>query len=495
MAYADPLGRTFLLILLAVMWTVAFAAPVAGQQWTPTPAAPAALADADRERSTRVDTLFRAWDRHDSLGAAVLVMRNGQVVHARGYGMANLEHGVPIGTGTVFDVASVSKQFAAFAIAVMADEGALDLDDDVRRHIPELPDFGHTIRIRHLVHHTSGLRDWPGTLRIAGWDFMDVVSYQQILAMAFHQRELNFPPGSEHAYSNTGYNLMAEIVARVTDSSFRDWTHERIFQPLGMTRTHFHDDWTEIVSGRAESYRPAGDGSFRRVVSSLTAVGSSSLFTTVEDLARWIRNFDDPVVGNDHVLARMTERGVLTGGDTIAYAFGLGVGDLRGATTLSHGGAWAGYRSTFLLLPEHALAVVVLGNSADVDAGPLGRRIAEIYLDDVLPPPVVATADRPDGPDPAPPEPFLPDLAELAQMAGEYASAELFTSYRLAVEGGQLTVHHFRLGRGVLRPVAPDIFEAAGFGRIEFTRNDSGQVTGFTANSARVRGLRFEKVR
>jgi CubicO group peptidase (beta-lactamase class C family) len=494
MSLATPLGRTLLLLTLAATWTAGNMAPVAGQERAPAPAAPAVPSDADRERSTRVDALFRSWDRHDSPGAAVLVTRDGQVVHARGYGMANLEHGVPIGTGTVFDVASVSKQFAAFAIAVLADEGALDLGDDVRRYIPELQDFGDTIRIGHLVHHTSGLRDWPGTLRMAGWDFMDVVSYEQILAMAFHQRKLNFTPGSEHAYSNTGYNLMAEIVARVTGRSFRDWTHERIFQPLGMGRTHFQDDWTEIVPGRAESYRHAGDGSFRRVVSSLTAVGSSSLFTTIEDLAFWIRNFDYPVVGNDRVLARMAERGVLAGGDTIAYAFGLGVGNLRGAATLSHGGAWAGYRSTFLLLLEHGLAVVVLGNSTDVDAGPLGRRIAEIYLDDVLPLPVDAAAHA-DGPGPAPTEPFLPDAAALNELAGEYASAELFTSYRLAVEGGQLTVHHFRLGRGVLRPVAPDIFEAPGFGRIEFARDDSGQVTDFTANSARVRGLRFEKVR
>jgi hypothetical protein len=312
--------------------------------------------------------------------------------------------------------------------------------------------------------------------------------------MAFHQRELNFPPGSEHAYSNTGYNLMAEIVARVTGRSFRDWTHERIFQPLGMSRTHFHDDWTEIVPGRAESYHPAGDGSFRRVVSSLTAVGSSSLFTTIEDLARWIGNFDHPVVGNDRVLTRMTERGVLTNGDTIAYAFGLGVGDLRGAATLSHGGSWAGYRSTFLLVPEHGLAVAVLGNSADVDAGPLGRRIAEIYLDAVLAPPPVAAAAHAGGPGPATAEPFIPDPAELAQLAGDYASAELFTSYRLAVEHGQLVAHHFRHGRGVLRPVAPDVFEAVGFGRIEFIRDASGRVTGFSANSARIRGLRFDRV-
>jgi CubicO group peptidase (beta-lactamase class C family) len=454
------------------------------------PAHPGAAADAQAPMGARVDSLFAPWHRPDSPGAAVLVMRDGQVVHARGYGMANLEHGVPVRATTVFDIASVSKQFAAFALALLAAEGALDLDDDVRAHIPELPDFGATITLRHLVHHTSGLRDWPGTLRLAGWDFQDVVSFQQILGMAFSQRQLNFPPGSEYAYSNTGYNLMAEVVARVTGRSFREFTGERIFEPLGMRHTHFHDDWTEIVPGRAESYRPAGDGSYRRVVSSLTALGSSSLFTTIDDLALWLRNFRDPVVGAD-VIAGMTERGVLTSGDTISYAFGLMVGEHRGATTVSHGGSWAGYRSTLLRFPDHGLDVVILANTSDLNAGALGHRIAHIHLDQVLAPaPVTGTTP----PEPMAAAPFDPAPAELAIYEGEYRSHELHTGYRLAVHGDRLVARHFRTGTVTLQPVERDVFQAPWFGRVQFFRDDDGAIAGFTANSARIRGLRFERV-
>jgi CubicO group peptidase (beta-lactamase class C family) len=489
---ADP-PRLALLLACAVTAAtlVAPAHPGAAAHAQAPIGVPAAVAPAPPSDATaRVDALFAAWHRPDSPGAAVLVMRDGEVVHARGYGMANLEHGVPVRTTTVFDIASISKQFGAFALALLAADGALDLDDDLRTYIPELPDFGATITLRHLVHHTSGLRDWPGTLRLAGWDFQDVMSFQQILEMAFNQRELNFPPGSDYAYSNTGYNLMAEVVARVSGRSFREFTGERIFEPLGMRHTHFHDDWTEIVPGRAESYRPAGDGSYRRVVSSLTALGSSSLFTTIEDLALWLRNFRDPVVGA-HVMAGMTERGVLTSGDTIGYAFGLIVGEHRGATTVSHGGSWAGYRSTLLRFPEHGLDVVILANASNMNPGALGLRIADIHLDPVLTPaPLPGTA---------PPEPtvapsFDPGPAELAVYEGEYRSHELHTGYRLAVDGDRLVARHFRTGTVTLQPVERDVFQAPWFGRVEFFRDDDGAIAGFTANSARIRGLRFDRV-
>lgn len=470
-------------LLLTCALAVATAVAVQGQ----------ALPDVERSAlAGQVDSLFRPWDRDGSPGAAVLVMRDGEVVHARGYGMAHLEHGVAIGTGTVFDIASVSKQFAALAIALLADEGALSLDDDVRRHIPELPDFGPVITIRHLLHHTSGLRDWPGTLRMAGWDFMDVVSYEQILAMAFQQRELNFVPGSDYAYSNTGYNLLAEVVARVTGQSFRDWTRTRLFEPLGMRDTHFHDDWTEIVPGRAESYRPAGGGGFRRVVSNLTAIGSSSLFTSVDDLSRWVRNFDDPIVGDERLMSRMVQPGVLDSGDPIGYALGLFVDEYRGSRTVSHGGSWAGYRSALLRFPDHRLAVVILGNSSDLNAGALAHQIADLYLADVLEPVPLGTVARAGGD--ADTERYEPAIAALVEYAGEYRSAELATSYHVGIEEGALVARHFRTGRVALRPVAPDVFQAPVFGRLEFQRDASGGILGFTANSTRIRGLRFERV-
>jgi CubicO group peptidase (beta-lactamase class C family) len=449
------------------------------------------------ELSAKVDEMFRQWHSPDSPGAAVLVMNGGEVVHARGYGMANLEHGIPNRPTTVFDIASVSKQFGAMAIALLEADRQLSLDDDVRKHIPELPDFGHRITLRHLIHHTSGIRDWPGTLAIGGWDFQDVISFDQILRMAYHQRDLNFKPGDVHAYSNTGYNVLAEVVKRVSGKSFRAFCGERIFQPLGMRQTHFHDDHTEVVPGRADSYRPGPDGRFHHVVSNLTALGSSSLFTTVEDLAKWIGNFesDSPIVGGRAVADRLHERGVLNSGERISYAFGQGIGEYRGLRVVNHTGGWAGYRSIVERFPDQRFAVVILANAGNMNPSALARQIAALYLADQLKP---AAPEAPGGrgaaPPAAAPAAWQPQATELQAYTGEYRSVELETSYHLEVRGSELVARHFRTGERRLRPIEKDRFQAPGFGDVRFVRGPSGSIEGFTANSDRIRQLRFDRV-
>ena len=468
--------------------------------------------------SAEVDRMFERWHRPDSPGAAILVIRDGEIVHAKGYGMANLEHGVPIRTTSVFDIASVSKQFGAFAVALLEADGLLSVDDEVRKYIPEVPDFGRPVTLRHLVHHTSGIRDWPGTLALAGWDYQDVMSFEQILRMAFHQKDLNFDPGAEYAYSNTGYNLLAETVARVSGMTFRDFCQERIFGPLGMTRTHFHDDHTEVVPDRADSYRPApvsggaprlpsgvpsqpasgassqpdSRGGYRFVNNSLTALASSSLFTTVEDLAKWVDNFETAAVGGADVVARMHERGVLNNGDTIPYAWGQSLGRHRGLETWSHTGSWAGYRTVLMRFPEQRFAAVILANTTEMNTTQMAHRIAAIYLgeqmlpveDERLSPPTVDEG-----------EPWVPALAELQEYVGEYRSEELHTSYRLEVRDGALVAWHFRTGERRFQPQARDRFQAGGFGEVRFVRDEAGAVTAFTANQVRIRGLRFVRVR
>jgi CubicO group peptidase (beta-lactamase class C family) len=479
---------------LVLLLVVLPAAPV-GAAFAPGAAAPGDTL------SAAVDRMFEGWHRPDSPGAAVLVLRDGEVVHRRGYGMASLEHGVPVRPGTVFDIASVSKQFGAFAVALLEADGRLALDDAVQEYIPELPDFGKTITIRHLVHHTSGLRDWPGTLSMAGWSYEDVMSFEQILRMAFHQQDLNFPPGEEYAYSNTGYNLMAEIVARVSGMSFREFCEERIFAPLDMMRTHFHDDHTEVVPDLAQSYRPAPGGGHRRVTSNLTALGSSSLYTTVDDLARWVLNFEEPRVGGTAVVRRMHERGVLNGGDTIQYAWGQNVSTYRGLRRVTHGGSWAGYRSTLTRFPDQRFTVIILSNVSDVNPGGLADRIAELYLaDEMAPAPRVAQGAGEGGqgggggPGGAGPEPWQPSAGDLTAYAGTYESRELFTRYRLEVRDGVLVASHFRTGDRVFQPVTPDRFRSPGFGEVRFFRDEAGGVGGFTANQARIRELRFDRV-
>ena len=248
--------------------------------------------------------------------------------------MANLEYDIPIVPTTIFDIASVSKQFAGFAIATLLHEGKLSLDDDIRMHLPDVPDFGTKITIRHLVHHTSGLRDWVQSLVIAGGQMDDVISFKHILKMVRRQKELNFEPGTAFLYSNTGYNLLAEIVEKITGDSFREWTDANIFKPLAMTNTHFHDDHEMIVKNRAYSYLPVKDDGFKNAVNNLTALGSSSLYSTVEDLSKWILNFDDAQIGGQAVIEQMHQRGVLNNGEQISYAFGLDIGEYRALQTV-----------------------------------------------------------------------------------------------------------------------------------------------------------------
>lgn len=333
-----------------------------------------------KDPAGKVDQLFALWDRPGSPGAAVAVVKDGRIVYKKGYGYANLEYDIPITPSTVFHVASVSKQFTAFAIALLADQGKLSLDDDIRKHLPEVPDFGKKITIRNLIHHVSGLRDQWEMLAMAGWRLDDVITTEQILNMVSHEKELNFDPGREMLYCNTGYTLLAEIVERVSGKSFRAYSEEAIFKPLGMTGTHFHDDHEMLVKNRAYSYAPGEGRGFRLSALNYATVGATSLFTTVEDLALWVRNFDEPRSGNKAVIEQMHEVGVLSNGERTGYAFGLSIGQRKGLRTVGHSGGDAGYRSYVVRFPEQDFAVVVLSNLATFDPGRLANQIADIYL-------------------------------------------------------------------------------------------------------------------
>ena len=339
-------------------------------------------AQVDSARTRRVDSIFASWDKPGSPGAAVVVVRDGRIVFEKGYGYANLEQNVRITPSTVFDLASVSKQFAGLSIAMLVDQGRIRLTDDVRAYIPELFAFRDTIRIDHLVHHTSGIRDWPATLAIAGWRMDDVIAFDQILRFASRQRTLNFVPGSEYTYSNTGYNLLAEVVRRVSGKSFRAWTDENLFRPLGMTSTHFHDDHQMIVANRALGYTRSDSG-FRAVTNNLTALGSSSLFSSARDLAKWVSNFDDAKVGGAKAMQLMRTHGRLNSGSQIPYAFGISHGIYRGQATLSHSGGWAGFSTFVLHFPEKKFGVIVLANTG-INTGGAANTIASIFLDQEL---------------------------------------------------------------------------------------------------------------
>lgn len=333
------------------------------------------------EMTRQVDGVFAKWDRADSPGCALGVYHGGQIVYKRGYGMEDLNEDVRIAPGTVFHVASMSKQFTAAAIVLLAQQGKLSLDDDVRKYIPELPDFGAKITIRNLVHHTSGLRDQWNLLELAGWRYSkDLITDDDVMSVMTRQKELNFKPGDRHVYCNTGYTLMGLIVKRVSGMSLREFTTKNIFEPLGMTRTFFRDDHAQIIKHDAVGYEQEPGKPFEISITNFDTAGATSLHTTVEDLQLWDENFYHPKVGGGAFVQQMLQRGKLNNGEELDYAFGLEHGKYRGLATVDHGGADAGYRSDLTRFPDQHFSASVLCNSAETDPSSLVRKVADIVL-------------------------------------------------------------------------------------------------------------------
>jgi CubicO group peptidase (beta-lactamase class C family) len=413
------------------------------------------------------------WDQADSPGAAIAVVRDGEVVFKRGYGSAQLEYGVPITPETVFHVASVSKQFTAFAVVLLARQGKLSLDDDIRTYIPEVPDLGKKITLRHLIHHTSGLREAGSLLALAGWRFEDAVTLEDVLSVVTRQSELNFDPGAEFRYSNTGYVLLAETVARVSGKSFSEWTAEHIFEPLEMTRSAFHDDYSRLIPQRAYSYDPDGTGSFRRVIPSKAPVGAIGLFTTAEDLVRWLGNFESAKLGGKAATEQMFERGVLNAGTETSYGFGLGHSEHLGLPIVGHDGDTQGFRAIALSYPSRHLSVVVLSNLRSFDPQGTALQIAGFYLgDETVDAVEAAPADQaeagPKGP-----------VAPLDDYLGEYLLDGLPVT--ILRDGDRLMGQVPGQDPVELTPDGTDAFLLAeNKGRVVFHRDEGGAVVGQT---------------
>ncbi len=340
-------------------------------------------AQAQIDNQKQVDALFAKWDTDNTPGAAVAIVRDVAIVYKKGFGMANLEYDIPITPTSIFHIASLSKQFTVFSVLLLEKQGKLSLDDDIRKYIPEVPDFGKTITLRHLASHTSGLRDQWNLLAMAGWRLDDVITKEQILKLVSQQKELNFNPGDEFAYCNTGFTLLAEVVARVSEMSFAEFTKANIFEPQGMNNTLFYDDHEKIVKNRAYSYKYAPEG-YKKSVLNYANVGATSLFTTVEDLCLWAMNFNDIKVGDSTIISKMNTLAVLNNGKTFGGALGQFVDTYKGLKEIQHSGADAGYRSYLTRFPDENFAVAVFSNSAEFNPGNIAHQVVDIYLKDKI---------------------------------------------------------------------------------------------------------------
>ncbi len=454
-------------------------------------ASPAVAQQLPDSLSTRVDAVFSRFARPDSPGCALGIFQNGAITYSKGYGAANLEYGAAITPATPFISGSVAKQFTAAAIALLVEQGRISLDDDVRKYLPELPDYGEKITIDHLVHHTSGLRDFWALVQVAGMRYDDGYTAGDVIRLAARQKRLNFAPGTEYDYSNTGYIALGLIVQRVTGKSLRDFAAEQIFGPLGMTTTHFHDDHTMLVPGRASAYSPLPEGGYRINVWNNDIVGQGGLILTVNDLQKWDENFYTGKVGGPGFLKRQLQQGKLANGTVLSYAFGLTVGQYRGLQLVEHGGSSGGYRTIISRFPTEHTSVVALCNTTEANTTMLSHQVADIILGPKLG--ARTQPARPDSAARAVVRGSSPIPGELAAFAGHYYSKELDATYDLSASGTVLTVKRPRGEVDTLTFAEPRTFRAGGL-TYRFAPNAAGKAPSFAVDIGRARGLEFNRV-
>lgn len=393
----------------------------------------------------QIDSIFSEYNDLNKPGAAVAVVKNGDIVFKKGYGSANFEYDIPVTPATIFPVASLSKQFTVFSLLLLADQGKLSLDDDIRKFIPEVPDFGNEITLRHLATHTSGLREEGDLLALAGLRYGDVIATEHILELVANQKALNYNPGDEHLYCNTGFTLLAEVVARVSGQSFAGFTKSNIFDPLGMSSTLFYDDYEKVVKNRAYSYWSDGT-EMKKGILSTSRVGPTGLFTTVEDLSLWTLNFSNPKVGNSNIISQMNTLATLNTGKTFGGAYGQYINKYKGLHQIYHGGSSAaGYRAYLGRFPQQEFAVIVLSNYEGTDPNWLSMQVTDLYLKGYM-------SQTTSGKKKEVGRYKRLRTKDLQAFEGHYWDTQRFTSSRIYVENDTLM---WSVGQGKGRPVAP----------------------------------------
>jgi len=464
--------------------------------------APAIFAgNSDEKSAAAVDEVFSDLARPGSPGCALSVYRDGKIVYAKGYGLANIEENVAITPQSVFDIGSTSKQFTAASILLLEKQGKLFVNDDVRKYVPELPAYGQKITILNLLNHTSGLRDYLTLMELAGINVDSVTTDADALALINRQKALNFAPGSEWLYSNTGFFLLSTIVQRVSGKTLREFAAENIFAPLEMTHTQYRDNHAALIANRALAYAERDDETgYTLDVSYFEQTGDGAVHTSVEDLLKWDENFYSPRVGGKEFLGEIQERGKLNDGKILDYAKGLFLADYRGLQTVSHGGAWGGYRAELLRFPEQHFSVACLCNVGNAGPTRRARQVADIYLGSLMKP----KENKPKEKEDKEKTEIAVDTDRLRNYSGDYWSEELGVMYRLGIADGRIKVLAVSDASGaprannfsadVLRAIGADEFEV-GKSRVtlHFQRDAKQLASGFTLDAGRTTGMVFQR--
>ncbi|WP_461534345.1 serine hydrolase domain-containing protein [Sinomicrobium sp.] len=434
----------------------------------------------------KVDEIFAAVSSKMP-GVSVLISRGGEVIYHKHKGLANMELGVPITDSTRFEAGSVSKQFTATAVLLLVEEGKVGLDDDVRKYIPELPQYEKTITVRHLLNHTSGLKDWGVVAGLGGWP-RGTREYTNELALEYitKQTTLNYTPGAEYLYSNSNYTLLTFIAERVSGQTLPDFTEERIFKPLGMKATSWRTDFRKIVPYRATAYNKKGDR-YVTIMPFENTYGHAALLTTTADLDKWNTSWKNSPLGGASLLDLRTERGVLNSGDTIDYAGGVFVNEYNGHPSVNHSGATAGYRAWLGYYPEEDLSVVYLSNNGSLSTTGTGKKISAVFLGT---PPKTNKNKKQEKP-----AAYHMSKDELSEYTGRYVSAECGGEWIATLEGdGALMMTSQSHQKRKFKPSAKDTFLRIKTQEVKFKRDQSGKLTGFYISVPRARNVWFERV-
>ncbi len=420
----------------------------------------------------QVDALFADWDKKDAPGCALGIFKSGEIIYSKGYGQANLEYSIPNTPQSIFRIASTSKQFTAACIVLLDEQGKLNLSDPLSKFYPDFPSYAKDITVLHLLNHTSGVRDYLTLASIAGYGDMDHYKDRQVERWLRKQEELNFEPGSEFLYSNSGYWLLGQIVEKASGKNMRDFAQKEIFEPLKMTNTHFHNDHTEVVPKRSTGYYPNGEGGYLISQTTLEMIGDGGIFTTIEDMKRWDDEFSKQEVLKASFWEKMTTKGLLNSGAQIDYAAGLFIGNHNGLSYIDHGGAFVGYRAQFLRFPDQEFSIVIFANRGDANPGRLSFEVADIFLSDMY----VQEEEGPTQNDEKI-EMVALDKAELEKFEGDYWNEESGYSRRIYLKDGSLYYYRNEYSETKLVPTSSNTFAMDGLGnlvKVEFKTNDTG---------------------
>lgn len=419
----------------------------------------------------KIDHLFLKWNSPNSPGCTVGIVRNDSLIFAKGYGMANLEYNIPNEPQTLFHMASVSKQFTAYSIVLLARDGKLNLEDDIHKWLPWFPDLKEKITIRNLLNHTSGIRDQWRLLAISGTRHDDVITQDHIIKILSKQQELNFKPGEKYSYSNSNYTMLAEIVKAASGKTLRQFTDSAIFKPLRMTNTHFHDDYEEIEKNRSYSYNRKDSTHFSNAILNYSVAGATSLFTNINDMSKWIMNFYNPKVGDAKDIETLTTTGKLNNGKKLDYALGITNNTWKGWRQYSHSGGDAGYRTQVVVFPDLKMGFIVFSNLGDFNPLYKVYDMVDLFINDTTALKEEVNQDQGDSI-----AAVLKDTLSIKKFTGYYIGEEGFP-IRFYIKNSRLYYQFFNGTNFLIKEIwennlikeSKNTFSIAGIPQVKFT--------------------------